>query len=309
MGRLTLLVLLGTVGCRNDPGVAVFIKSTDSGTAGTADSGTGSEWADPPLEPDACAEEEPEPVIGPWADAFPVPGATFEQGCTQPDVLPCYINELPTHSTTVGDVQAMATEVTQELWRAVMVDNPSHYRACGCSCPVETISWYDAVAFANTLSELQGRSPAYVVDGDTVTWDTDSAGWRLPTEAEWERMAKGDDDHVVASGTDVTAAAWYRENAPDGPRDVGQKAPTQHGLIDLNGNVWEWVWDWSGPYPDTATVQPTGPDTGTVKVLRGGSYADDYRVVRTSVRRELPPDQAVESVGVRLVRGPLLELP
>ncbi len=314
MGRLTPAVwcapigLLAAAGCRKDPGIAVFLKD-DTATVLLDDTATDDTWPEVEEEPDACLEEEAEPEIGPWADAFPIPGATYDQGCTRPDDLPCYPNEFPTRTVTVGDVQSMAIEVTQELWRAVEGDNPSSHRSCGCNCPVESISWYDAVAFANALSEAQGRPLAYVIDGTDVSWDTDSSGWRLPTEAEWERMAKGDTDALVAGDVDITVAAWYRENAPDGPEPAGIKEPSQHGIHDLNGNVWEWVWDWSAPYSEDAQTNPTGPTSGTVKVLRGGSYADDFRVVRTSVRRELPPDQVVESVGLRLVRGPLLEVP
>ncbi len=309
MGRVMPAMLGGVpvfFGCGGDPGVAVFVQDEPTEAV---DSGSSIDWPETVAEGDACAEEEPEPVIGPWADTVPVPGTTYAQGCTRPDDLPCYPNEFPVRTVTVGDVQAMVTEVNQELWRAVKGDNPSAHRSCGCNCPVESISWYEAVDFANTLSERQGLSPAYTIDGLDVSWDTDASGWRLPTEAEWERAAKGDEDHLVAGDVDVTAAAWYRENAPDGPRPVGIKEPTAHGLHDLNGNVWEWVWDWAVPYTDSAVTDPTGPTTGTVKILRGGSYVDDYRVVRTSVRRELAPDQRVDSVGLRLVRGPLTAAP
>lgn len=309
MGRVVAILCgLVLVGCRDDPGTAIFLKDDPAGTT-TTDSGDALAWPEDELEVDACIEEEPDPQIGPWADAFPVPGTTFDQGCTQPEVRPCYPNEFPAHTVTVGDVQAMATEVSQELWLAVMGDNPSGHKSCGCNCPVESITWFEAVAFANALSEAQGHTLAYTIDGTEVSWDRDSLGWRLPTESEWERMAKGDDDHIVAAGGDVATAAWYRENAPDGPRPVGQKEPTVHGIHDLNGNVWEWVWDWSSDYTTDSADNPSGPDTGSVRVLRGGSYVDDFRVVRTSVRRELPPDHLVESVGLRLVRGAVLEAP
>jgi len=305
MARVGLALWMGLlVGCGKEPGAAIYLE--DDATE-PVDTGGSYAWPEDEVLADACLEEEPDATIGPWADAFPVPGTTFDQGCTRPDELPCYPNEFPAHTVTVGDFQAMATEVSQELWRAVSNTNPSGHLACGCNCPVESMTWYEAVAFANALSEVQGHDPAYIIDGTNVTWDTDSNGWRLPTESEWERMAKGDSDDLVAAGVDVTAAAWYRENAPDGPQPVGQKEPTVHGIHDLNGNVWEWTWDWSEPYTDDSAVNPGGPATGSVKVLRGGSYVDDYRVVRTSTRRELPPDQAVESVGLRLVRGVVLE--
>jgi len=309
MGRVaTAAAALLLVACKRDPDVAIYLK--DAPTTGATDTGAAdSEWPEAESVADACAEEEPEPHIGPWADTFPVPGTAFEQGCTQPDELPCYPNEFPVHPVSVSDLQAMVTEVSQELWLAVEGDNPSGHRDCGCNCPVENISWYEAVAFANALSEAQGKPLAYGIDGTDITWDTESTGWRLPTESEWERMAKGDSDHLVAGGVDVGAAAWYRENAPDGPEPVGLKDPTEHGLHDLNGNVWEWTWDWASTYTTATAHNPTGPSTGTVKVLRGGSYSDDYRVVRTSVRRELPPGQRVESVGLRLVRGAHLEAP
>ncbi|HCH61780.1 MAG TPA: hypothetical protein DFR83_03170, partial [Deltaproteobacteria bacterium] len=252
-----------------------------------------------------CPEPDETPEIGPWADAFSIPATTFEMGCTRPDDLPCYPNEFPVHEVSVGRIHAMSVEVSQELWLAVTGENPATHADCGCSCPVETVTWFDAVAFANQLSDAQGLAQAYEIDGISVDWDTSSSGWRLPTEAEWERLARGEGDPLVAGDVDVTTAAWYRENSPSGPRPVGQKEPTIHGLHDLNGNVWEWVWDWAGPYTDEAQTDPTGPTSGTTRVLRGGSYIDDYRLIRVSVRRELPPSRAIETVGVRLVRGPL----
>ena len=303
MHRLALVAMVG-MACRDDPGAAIYLKDSGEPASAARDTST---WATTTTAEPSCPEPDETPEIGPWADAFPIPATTFDMGCTRPDDLPCYPNEFPVHEVSVGRIEAMSVEVSQELWLAVMGENPATHVDCGCNCPIETVSWFDAVAFANGLSDAQGHPRAYAIDGTTVSWDTTSTGWRLPTEAEWERMARGDGDPLVAGDVDVTTAAWYRENASEGPRPVGQKEPTEQGLHDLNGNVWEWVWDWSGRYTDESQVNPTGPTTGTNRVLRGGSYIDDYRLIRVSVRRELPPDRAVETVGLRLVRGALGE--
>ena len=294
-----LWAILG-VGCQNDPGIAIV--KVDARPDELRDT---SEWPEDTPVASACPEAGEAAEVGPWADVSPLGQAQFEQGCTKPDAIACYSNELPTRVVDVGAYEMMTVEVSQELWLAVMGDNPATFADCGCGCPVETVSWFDAVAFANALSTLQGLSPAYTIDGTDVRWDRSSTGWRLPTEAEWERASKGNQDAIVAGNVDVTAAAWYRENSDWVTHPTGLKEPTAEGVHDLNGNVWEWVWDWTGPYSAEAQFNPTGPDTGEFKVVRGGSYVDDYRVVRSSVRRELPPDRAVDNVGVRLVRGDL----
>lgn len=159
------------------------------------------------------------------------------------------------------------------------------------SHPVTAVSWFDAVAYCNWLSAAEGYRPVYSVggvtdlarlplgwnaDADTVVdWDQKARGYRLPTEAEWERAARegGAGDYAGAASADPVG--WVYENAGDGTRPVAGKKANALGLFDLTGNVQEWVWDYYGSYSKTKVTDPTGPRKGTERVNRGGSWFDD----------------------------------
>ena len=187
------------------------------------------------------------------------------------------------------------TEVSQDLYRAIMRHNPSGF--IGDHRPVEQVSWYDAIAFCNSYSIYHQRKPAYELDPrhpNVVYWNRESNGYRLPTEAEWELAAK-----KALGKAEPGSQAWYADSAQLETHGVGQWH--KRGLSDMSGNVWEWCWDIYGPYPlEEPSIDPSGPTTGLYRVARGGSWADEARIIRPANRAESPPDRKSSSIGFRI---------
>ncbi|WP_245861082.1 SUMF1/EgtB/PvdO family nonheme iron enzyme [Microbacterium aurantiacum] len=156
--------------------------------------------------------------------------------------------------------------------------------------PASDVSWFRAVRFCNAASEWEGLDPVYRFDGEEVTWDVTSDGYRLPTEAEWEFACRA--GSVGPHYAPLSDAAWTGADGVGTPQPVGGKIPNLNGLFDTLGNVWEWCWDLLDParYDD-------------YRVFRGGGFADDAWSVRASVRRGGAPRMHHEDVGLRLARG------
>jgi formylglycine-generating enzyme required for sulfatase activity len=232
-----------------------------------------------------------------------ISAGTFDMGCTpgQEASGDCEAHEYPVHTVTLTrDFYVGETEVTQDQWQAVMGSNPSHFSGCGGECPVEWINWQESVEFANALSILEGRTPAYTVDGSDYTLNIDADGYRLPTEAEWEYTARCGEDLLYAGSNDINDV----ENG--GPNSVGLMAPNACGTYDMSGNVWEWTWDWydSGYYSVSASVDPINL-TGSWRVFRGGSWSSADSTLRVSERGRQPDtdtDGRGNNVGLRLFR-------
>ena len=270
--------------------------------------------------PAFCASPAPDlsqPASGPGAEGRVVgasgyalrrvPAGTALIGCTPGQGDACQDDERParevvlSHAILVGEV-----EVTQGLYQRLMGSNPSKFSACGPTCPVEQVSWFDAVAFANTLSAAEGFEPCYVIDGASVSWPKGPSclGYRLPTEAEWEVAARGGRDERYAGGPELGAVGWYASNSGGQTHPVGEKAPNGYGLCDMSGNVWEWAWDWydSSAYAGGVATDPSGPASGVSRVFRGGGWSNDPQIARVESRGISSPGFRDNSLGLRLIR-------
>ena len=213
-----------------------------------------------------------------------------------------------------------ATEVTQGQWRALMNNNPSGFNSCGDDCPVETVNWWEAAAYANALSGQEGLPACYALEGCSEVSPGNymkcggvsvnapggdpyqCAGYRLPTEAEWE--------YAYRAGTttayydpNLDAIAWYGSNSAGTTHLVGEKTPNAWGLYDMAGNVWEWCWDWYGDYPLSGVTNPTGSGSVSFRVYRGGSWYFDADGARAAGRGNYHPDFRYSYLGFRLARS------
>lgn len=225
-----------------------------------------------------------------------VEGGTFQMGKDG--------TATPVHSVTVSSFYIGQHQITQKLYKDVMGNNPSNWE--GDLLPVNMVSWYDAVAFANALSEREGYEKVYEINGEDVTCDWTKNGYRLPTEAEWEFAAIGgnhSNGHVYAGSDSIDAVAWHRGNSENMTHDVGGKDANELGLFDMSGNVWEWCWDWHEPYASSPQSNPHGPDTGQYRILRGGGWRDTELYLRTAYRGYLLPTNQRKYDGFRLVRN------
>lgn len=190
----------------------------------------------------------------------------------------------------------MKTEVTQDLYESVMGKKPSQFLRCGSDCPVERVSWYDAIQFSNALNKKQALLECYEISTEGIVWKEGCTGWRLPTEMEWYYAASGGMDVPFAfGGSDaVDENAWYQGNAQSQSHRSCQKKHNPFGLCDMSGNVWEWVWD-----ADTEGESMTNQ----LRVLMGGSWGNRAEQNRISSRLAYRPTSRNYAIGFRLVRN------
>ena len=217
-----------------------------------------------------------------------VSGGTFTMGGTSEQGSDAYDDEKPTHSVTLSSYYICKYEVTQALWRAVMGNNPSNFK--GDNLPVECVSWDDCQTFINRLNSYTGRN------------------FRLPTEAEWEFAARGGNysRHYKYSGSNyISDVAWYDGNSNNRTHPVGTKQANELGLYDMSGNVWEWCSDWYGSYSSYSQNDPTGPNSGSDRVKRGGGWIFNARFCRSSLRIYDSPGSRYFVLGLRLVLSQL----
>lgn len=182
--------------------------------------------------------------------------------------------------------------VTQDIYEAMTNESPSTFK--GKRRPVETVTWKDAVTFCNKLSELNGLATCYLLNqeqNDEITFNPNSDGFRLPTEAEWEFACKA--GRTEARYGKIDNIAWYKENSGKTTHEVGQKEPNDWGLYDMLGNVWEWC---SDIYDETVY--------GTYRIFRGGGWCDIERgCMATNRRRSHPTSFKIDDLGFRVARN------
>lgn len=248
-------------------------------------------------------------------------------------------NEGPAHSVTVSPFRIGESEVPYALFEE-FVDSSGYLTSCerdgggsfvfdnghlfrrrkGFSwrntafaqhpdSPVISVSWIDAVHFANWLSLKDGFQPAYTTTDDQVSWDRGANGWRLPTEAEWEFAARGgikSSNALYGGSNTLSDGAWYDENSKFTTHRVKQRSPNELGLYDIIGNAYEWCWDRYGAYGTEPQIDPQGPESGLFRVYRGGSwYSGPYvnEELRNTTRSFGQPELAYNYNGMRLVRN------
>lgn len=224
-------------------------------------------------------------VNGVSFEMIAVEGGTFTMGATAEQGSDADGVELPTHKVTLSSYLIGKTEVTQELWQAVMGSNPSYHS--GTNLPVERVTWSDCQTFITKINALTGKS------------------FRLPTEAEWEFAARGGNKsqgYKYSGSNTVNDVAWYHLNSSSKTHPVATKAPNELGIYDMSGNVWEWCSDWySGIYYSSSSqTNPTGPNSGSVRVIRGGSWNSSDRSCRVSHRHNSYPSHRDRDLGLRL---------
>ena len=216
-----------------------------------------------------------------------VEGGTFTMGATSEQQEPGD-DEKPTHRVSLSSFYIGKYEVTQALWKAVMGSNPSNWK--GDNLPVENVSWNDCQTFLRKLNAMTGKN------------------FRLPTEAEWEFAARGGNRSrgYQYSGSNVLSdVAWYDDNSGMKTHNVGTKAPNELGIYDMSGNVSEWCQDWYGDYHGYLQTNPTGPSSGSYRVLRGGSWRYGAGGCRVAFRFIFTPDYRGIYLGLRLALSQL----
>ncbi len=237
-------------------------------------------------------------------------------------------DELPLHTVTLGDFFIGTYEVTQSEWAKYMPAHTYDYGEGG-NYPAYNMSWYEILVYCNKRSTASGLTPCYSIGGtaDTDAWgavpltadsvwnaaecDWMADGYRLPTEAEWEYVARGgiyNTDDLRYSGSDTAGdVSWYIGNYIPGDfsHSVGEKDPNQLGIFDMSGNVFEWCWDRYGSYTPGSVTDPVGPETGDERVLRGGYWNSSDSECRAAFRTSHLPETGLDYYGgFRIVRKP-----
>ena len=253
-----------------------------------------------------------------YSDFVHVKGGKFLMG--SPESENWRSSDETQHEVSVSDFDIARYEVTQSEYSELMHDNPSTFH--GDKLPVENVTWLEAVRFCNAKSESEGLTPVYKIDGAKVTWDLSANGYRLPTEAEWEYACRAGTttpfnlEHSIGADEanfyghypyEIEENYFSQHKLSTKPGiyrgetvDVGSFTPNKLGLYDMHGNVGEWCWDIYAEYDSSL---PTGPESGTRRVNRGGGWNDFAKNMRSAYRAAAPQERRLYNVGFRLVRG------
>ena len=268
-----------------------------------------------------------------------VPGGTFTQGSPPDEPCRMEMEAQFTHTLTLA-MSVMETEVTRQMWadlRAVQPTLPADptdaAHGAGMTNPVQSVTWYEAVLYANLLAAQQGLTRCYYTDAGFTTpvtasnyttgpfyCDFNANGYRLPTEGEWEYFCRAGattpfwipepnynsgNCAACTSGLlpNLESAAVFCANNPGGTAAVATKEANPWGLYDTHGNVWEWCWDWFGDYPSGSATDYRGAAAGSRRMNHGGGWNTGPNGCRSDHRGNYYPDGRLDHLGFRLVRS------
>jgi formylglycine-generating enzyme required for sulfatase activity len=214
-----------------------------------------------------------------------VEAGTFMMGANHDDTE-AKDDEKPAHQVTLTESYYIGKyPITQAQWEKIMESNPSHFVGFN-NCPVENVNWYDVQEFVRKINSKTGKM------------------YRLPTEAEWEYVARGgkkSKGFKYSGGYDLNKVGWFYYNSFTKTQPVGSKQANELGIFDMSGNVWEWCEDWYGNYTPQSNTNPKGTISGNSRVLRGGSWNFSPQFCRVTDRRNCAPDLKLFNHGFRLV--------
>lgn len=242
-----------------------------------------------------------------------IEGGTFTMGT--PPAEPQRESDEEQHQATVSSFWAGRYEITQAEYYEVMAVNPSNFK--GDRFPVDSVNWYDAIEFCNRLSKKYNLSPYYRLDRTATDSNNQNAqdtlkyvvtilggnGFRLLTESEWEYACRAGTTTTYSFGNNIDGTkANYADSKRNSTTPVGSYKPNAYGLYDMHGNVWEWCWDWYGPYAGDVK-DSTGAVFGSFRTMRGGSWNNLPVLLRSGRRTHLMPNSNGFYAGFRVARS------
>ena len=299
---------------------AVYSQFFGNAYLGSAPVATAPVQPTPAPQPAPSQQSTPAPAVQPAAvlvnpqpassNMVCIDGGTFMMG--SPSNEANRSSDEIQHQVTVSSFYMGKYEVTQKEYQEVMGTNPSNFK--GDNFPVESVSWYDAVNYCNRLSQREGLTPTYTVNGKNVTWNQNANGYRLPTEAEWEYACRAGTTTPFSTGNSITTsqASYLRSSTTA----VGSYSPNPWGLYDMHGNVLEWCWDiYSSYVTQTREDNESGysiylvgggqqSSSGSSSVvIRGGCWRDDAKWLRSALRVQCTPSVQSPHIGFRIARN------